>query len=325
MDPHERFESYDQSHCWQYEMRIQNLEEDLAAIGLTAEEAASITIDDLAFGYVPRSDRKSCAEIVRFIERHEWLGRMPLRPSHRFVARLWDTGVLVGVIIMGNPYTEQRPLQRVLVPDAKESIERLIARGAGISWAPRNFASWILKQSIGWMVENTPTRLFTAYSDPEARELGTVYQAANFIYTGQTSGAPKQYRDPYQPERNWFSDREFRKGEKWDRYALVHLGIPKEMWRKYKPLKTPGGKKCCTPVWSRMPKALKLLLDREVDKYRSRCVSRTVPPKHKYIMIQGRGPAETRELRKRYARAFPEMVGHVPHRLGLPYPTERGK
>ncbi len=325
MDPHDRFKNYDKDHCWQHEMRLQNLDEDLEAIGLTAEEAATITVDNLDFEYVSPGDKKKCSEIVKFIERHEWLGRMPHRPTHRFTARLQDTGILTGVLIMGNPYADEKAIQKALVPDATTNIERLIARGASISWAPRNIASWILMRSINWMVANTKTRMFTAYSDPEAKELGTVYQAANFIYMGQTSGTARQYRDPYRPDRNWFSDREFRKGGKWDIYAMVNLGIPEHIWRIYKPLRTPQGKKVYTPNWDIMPKAMKLLLEEEVRKYKDRCVSRPVPAKHKYMMIQGNGPAETKRLKKRFTKAFPNMVGHQDHRLGLPYPTERGK
>ena len=43
------------------------------------------------------------------------------------------------------------------------------------------------------MVRNTDFRIFTAYSDPEAKELGTIYQAMNWTYLGQTSGTAKQY------------------------------------------------------------------------------------------------------------------------------------
>lgn len=44
------------------------------------------------------------------------------------------------------------------------------------------------------MVKNTQYRLFTAYSDTEAKELGTIYQACNFYYLGKKSGAGYQYK-----------------------------------------------------------------------------------------------------------------------------------
>ena len=48
--------------------------------------------------------------------------------------------------------------------------------------------------SIKWMAKNTPFRAFTAYSDPEAKELGTIYQACNFYYIGQSSGSQSEIR-----------------------------------------------------------------------------------------------------------------------------------
>jgi hypothetical protein len=97
--------------------------------------------------------------------------------------------------------------------------EKLISRGACISWGPKNLGSWLIMQSIRWMVKNTDFRYFTAYSDPEAKELGTIYQACNFHYLGQTSGTNFQYLDPDRRERGWFSDREFRKKSSYMKYA----------------------------------------------------------------------------------------------------------
>ena len=64
-------------------------------------------------------------------------------------------------------------------------LERLISRGACISWSPKNLGSAFLMWCLRWMVKNTDYRIFTAYSDPTARELGTIYQACNFYYLGQ--------------------------------------------------------------------------------------------------------------------------------------------
>jgi len=69
-----------------------------------------------------------------------------------------------------------------------------------------------------------PFRLFTAYSDPEARELGTIYMACNFMYLGQQSGAQRMFFDPDKPERGYFTDRSFRSRSAYKRYAKA-LGI----------------------------------------------------------------------------------------------------
>ena len=318
MDPHERFKNYDKEHCWQYEMRTQNLQRDLEEANLTLERASQLRIPDFEFANVPRTDTDQKAEITQFIERHEWLGKVCQRPTHWFTARLRGTGALAGVIIMGNPYANATSIQRVLLDGntPTENIERLIARGAGISWSPKGLASWLLSQSTIWMAQNTETRLFTAYSDPEAKELGTVYQAANFIYLGQESGTKFQYFDPLNSHVGWFSDRDFRKYGKYVKYAKA-AGYTADQVKRYK--------KKYTLDWDAMPPEMVEAIKGKQQEHIDRCDRRPAPAKHKYIQILGAGKAETKKLRKRFAKAFPKWAGHDEHRLGLPYPKERGQ
>ena len=70
---------------------------------------------------------------------------------------------------------------------------------------------------IKYMVENTQYRLFTAYSDPAAKELGTIYQACNFYYLGQSFGGKAKYVNPYTGKL--VSDRFFRQRTAYKKYA----------------------------------------------------------------------------------------------------------
>ena len=99
----ERFKNYNKQHCWQYEIKLQNLEEDLKEIGLSKSAAQQLRTSDFEFAYVDKTDKETCAEIKQFIERHEWLGKIPNRPTHRFTARLKKNNVLAGVVIMATP------------------------------------------------------------------------------------------------------------------------------------------------------------------------------------------------------------------------------
>ena len=63
----ERFKNYSKDHCWQYEIRLQNLEDDLKAIGLSKDEMEKLSIDDFHFNYVDKEDKKQCEEIKDFI------------------------------------------------------------------------------------------------------------------------------------------------------------------------------------------------------------------------------------------------------------------
>lgn len=189
---------YNENHCWQYNIRVDNRDEDLNIIGLNEDIVQELRISDFEF---QQENKTVCyQEVKTFIERHEWLGRMSLYPTHFFTARY--KGVLAGVVVMDMPSVFSK-----MLGEETKKVERLISRGACISWSPKNLASSLIMFAIKWMVKNTNYRLFVAYSDVEAKELGTIYQACNFYYIGKKSGAKKQYKIE---SGRWVSDRYFR-------------------------------------------------------------------------------------------------------------------
>lgn len=303
MNPHERFSNYTGTKCWQAHISEVNLPQDLKEAGLTEAEVAKLRTSDFIFEYVDKKDKLACAEIKEFIERHEWLGKLSQRSTHRFTARLKKNGQLAGTIIMAVPNAFSNLLGR-----ENKNKEKLISRGACISWAPKNLGSWLIMQSVRWMAKNTEFRYFTAYSDPEARELGTIYQACNFKYLGQTSGAAKQYLDPNKPEKGWFSDREFRKRGKYKKYA-IEAGIDAKVWESYM--------KKYSPDWSLVPEHHRIAVKAREKAYRDSCLSRSIPAKHKYVYILGSSKSET----KAYNKLFEQLN---PNKVGLDYPTVRG-
>ena len=119
--------------------------------------------------------------------------------------------------------------------------------------------SWLVSRACKWMVQNTEFRVFEAYSDPLAKELGTIYQALNWTYLGQTSGTAKVYLDPKNKDRGWFSDRDFRKKSKYKMYA-EQLGIDKKKWDSYM------GK--WSPQWDKMPASTKKMIKDQEKKYK---------------------------------------------------------
>lgn len=297
--PEERFASYDKAHAWQYEIRLSNRESDLIRDGVREEEAARLRVSDFEFDQFTKEHKDYPAllsEVRQFIERHEWLGTMSNYPTHYFTARY--KGKLAGVVIMDMPNSFSK-----LLGEGTRKIERLISRGACVSWSPKGLASSLIMHAIRWTVQNTRFRVFTAYSDPEARELGTIYQACNFYYLGQSSGATHKYRLP--GTTKWVSDRSFRSRSAYRRYAK-DLGID---WR---PEWQVGDK----IIWANMPSDVEAALRAESRAMYERCEVREIPAKHKYVYISGRDKQETRELRHRLLLNNPE--------LPLPYPKERG-
>ena len=330
IEVYDRFKGYDKDHCWQYQIRVENLEKDLQKAQLTHEEANRLETSDFDFEAVIRPEKverpkgnedkrayveylklkqhcqEQCDEVRDFIYEHEWLGKMPNRPTHRFTARLKKNGAIAGVIVMATPNAFSHVL-------GKENIgkEKLISRGACISWSPKNLGSWLIMKSVKWMVRNTEFRAFSSYSDPEAKELGTLYQACNFYYLGCGNGVTKQYFDPSNIKQGWFSDREFRKKSKYFMYA-ERLGISKEQWKKWM--------KRYSPDWTLVPPDIKTKIKAEEKKYRQSCQYREVVSKHKYIYILGRSKKETKRLRKLFFKHNPKLKGNE-----FDYPTERGK
>jgi hypothetical protein len=304
LDVHKRFSDYKGEKCWQAHLRDINFEEDVKVLNLSEEQISKLKISDFAFAYVPKEDKEQCAEIKEFIKKHEWLGKQSQRSTHRFTARLKKNNTLAGVVIMATPNAFSH-----LLGKENRDLEKLVARGASISWAPKNLASWLVSSSVKWMVKHTNFRIFTAYSDPEAKELGTIYQAMNWMYLGQTSGTNKQYLDPNKTQLGWFSGRDFRKKSKYKMYAQ-NIGIDADTWK--------GWMRKYSPNWDIIPPIAKLMIKAEEEKYRSSCKSRAVPPKHKYCYVLGKTKAETKQLRKLFIKLNPKKVN-------LSYPKERGK
>lgn len=297
---------YNENHCWQYDIRLKNKESDLSLCGLTLDDVATLKCGDFTFHVVDKENKLEMSEVKSFIARHEWLGTMSLYPSHIFVARYKKNnkrlgkGILAGVVVMDMPAA----FSNLLGKDTR-TIERLISRGACVSWSPKNLASWLIMKSIDWMVSNTQYRVFTAYSDPEARELGTIYQACNFHYLGQTHGTTKKYR--YIGTSKWFSDRSFRSRSAYKRYAK-ELGIN---WDK-------SWSTGDSVNFNLIPTEICSLLKDHMKKQYSICESRASAPKHKYCYIKGKNKTETKYLNRLFTQ-------HNPNLVNMSYPKLRGE
>ena len=215
-----QIQEYNKPHCFQYEKRLQTYEEDKQKYGWTDEDVGKIDLNDFVFSPITTKEEKQ--ECIKFIEKYEWLGNVAGFPTNWFMAHY--NGILGGVIIMGMPNAFSK-----MMGDETKNIERLIMRGASASWTPKNLGSKFLMWCIKWMVNNTQYRLFTCYSDIEARERGKIYQALNFYYLGQKSGTTVRCINPYNPNKV-ISDRVFRCRSFYRRY-MKDLGIiEKDNW-----------------------------------------------------------------------------------------------
>lgn len=287
-----RLHTYQKNHCWQYQMRLDNLNDDIAMLPQDLDYK-QLTVSDFDFRPLTKKDEKDRA--IKFIQRHEWLGTITQYTTHYFGCFYND--ILAGVILFSMPNGFSKMLGQ-----HTSDIERLISRGACISWSPKCLASAFLMWCINWMVKNTQYRLFTAYSDPTAKELGTIYQACNFYYLGQKSGTTTRYINPYTGKL--VSDRFFRQRSAYKKYA-DELGI---IWDK----SWVDGTRI---LWSAMPSDVEDAL-REASRQKQKNSEKVLfPSKHKYAYVLGRTKNETKQLRKKFLALNKTYE----------YPKERGK
>lgn len=297
-----RTKSYDKEHCWQYDIRVRNRDRDLFESVLTEEEVSKLKVSDFIFKSLTSKEEREAA--TAFIQRHEWLGNLSQYTTHWFGAflhnpksGLFGEDIMAGVILMNLPNAFSK-----LLGEETSDLERLISRGACVSWSPKNLASSFLMWCVNWMVKNTRYRLFTAYSDPVAKELGTIYQACNFYYLGQDAGTMSRYVNPYTGKV--VSDRFFRQRSAYKKFAK-ELGIYWEKeWSDNKGV-----------LWENIPKEIEQALRSHSKKKQSESQRVSMPSKHKYAFVLGRNKAETKRLRKDF-----EQRNKV-----LPFPKERGK
>lgn len=290
----EKIKEYNEEWCYQYQKRIDTLQEDTEIYGWTEDDVKNISLDDFEFSYIDsKQDKKEATE---FIKRYEWLGTIGSFPTHWFTARY--KGILGGVVIMGMPNS----FSKLLGENTKE-LERLIARGASASWCPFNLGSKFLMWCIKWMVHNTQYRLFTCYSDPQAKELGSIYQGLSFYYLGQKSGTTTRCVNPYNPS-SIISDRAFRARSMYKKYAK-DLGIVwQSNWNDDQKM-----------LWENIPDDVEKQLRDYSKKMYNESEKVVFPNKHKYAYVLGKDKKETKELRKLF-----EKLNKT-----YDYPKERGK
>lgn len=288
----ERIKNYKENHCYQYQKRIDTYEQDKQLYGWTDEDISNIKLEDFTFNIATSKEEKK--EISDFICRYEWLGNLSQFPTHYFAARY--KGILGGVVIIGMPNAFSK-----LLGDNTKEIERLIQRGASASWTPKNLASKFLSWCLRWMVDNTQYRLFTAFSDTMAKEVGTIYQSLNFYYLGKKSGTSIRCINPYN-KNVIISDRTFRVRSFYKRYAK-DLNIE---WQK-------NWASSHGIIWKNIPEDIADKLKAYSKEMYNKAQKIYFPHKHKYAFVLGKNKKETRELREKFLKK---------NKI-FPYPKER--
>ncbi len=116
---------------------------------------------------------------------YEWLGNMG---STEFAYGIFWENHLAGAVCFGKTAGTNVNASVCGIQYANHVIT--LCRGACVHWAHKHAASKLISSACRMMMDHG-FNIFVAYSDPEAGEIGTVYQASNWIYCGMTSATEK--------------------------------------------------------------------------------------------------------------------------------------
>ena len=131
----------------------------------------------------------SYAEAKNVILSTEWLGNLG---TTEHTHGIFFGRYLGGVVCFGR--TAGTQVSRSIC--GSEHAEKVVTlcRGACVHWAHPHSASFLIAEACRQMAMKS-FHVFVAYSDPEAGEIGTIYQASNWLYCGMTNPTAK-FRTP---------------------------------------------------------------------------------------------------------------------------------
>ena len=120
----------------------------------------------------------------RIILNYEWLGTMPAAPL-AYYGLVGPHQEELGVVSFGHG---SGTLAKTLCGPDWVDRSIVLERGACVHFAHEHAASFLISRACKLVAEDFGMRVITAYSDPEAGEIGTVYQACNWLYLGAGNG-----------------------------------------------------------------------------------------------------------------------------------------
>jgi hypothetical protein len=165
---------------------------------------AMATLDGCTVEQIPFAEAK--AVIVRY----EWLGAMSTRTRACYGLKA-PSGELAGVVVFADgPVPESGDI----CGREHRDLTICLARGACVHWAHPHAASFLIARACKRAAADFGWRIFFAYSDAAAGEIGTVYQAANWLYLGAGTGRrPNRWRWRVFDRKSgeWRSERVLRK------------------------------------------------------------------------------------------------------------------
>ena len=140
---------------------------------------------DLASSRVRLVDRAIAEQIIL---RYEWLGTMA-KTSHHY--GLFFGPYCAGVCcVCGNGSATVATTTHAAF-GVQQSEVAVLARGACVHWSPDGANSRLVSWTCKLLRHDSRAKLIVAYADPNAGEVGTIYQACGWHYIGKTEPTPQ--------------------------------------------------------------------------------------------------------------------------------------
>lgn len=159
--------------CWQYLKRKQFIDGNANEQIELMPEDISLELNETILRQIPREVAK------QFIEKYEWLGTLG---PFKFGYGLYF-GYKLGGVACFSPTTTWQAEVSICGEEYRDRVI-LLSRGAAAHWTPPNTSSYLISQALKVLERDTPYRIVLAYSDIRAGEVGTVYQATNWLFIG---------------------------------------------------------------------------------------------------------------------------------------------
>lgn len=155
------------SVCWQKQLRDRY-------IGEGTPPVSNLKVKDAR---VKRVSRKIAEQIIL---KYEWLGTMAKTGYHYGIFfGNWCAGVTcVASGAATGGVNSHKPFR------IKRNELGVLARGACVHWAPSGTNSKLVSWTCRLLRSDTFCKVLIAYADTDAGEIGTIYQACNWVYIG---------------------------------------------------------------------------------------------------------------------------------------------
>lgn len=133
-------------------------------------------------GVVVRQITREEAEAI--IYQYEWLGTMPT-VARAYYGMVTPDGEIIGACCFGVGGGSNA--RNICGPENRD-VTICLERGACVHWAHPHAGSKLVAQACKLAHKEFGWKIFYAYSDEHAGEIGTIYQACNWRYLGRGVG-----------------------------------------------------------------------------------------------------------------------------------------